>query len=117
MRLSEHIRVNNYMIIVSMFFFSSRRRHTRCALVTGVQTVCSSDLQAEATRMTVERASREPEIITFGCRLNTYESEVMRGHARTAGLRDAVIVNTRSAERRVGQECVSQGRSRLSPCP
>src|SRR3546814_15097296 len=26
------------------FFFSSRRRHTRCALVTGVQTVCSSDL-------------------------------------------------------------------------
>src|SRR3546814_12061466 len=27
------------------FFFSSRRRHTRCALVTGVQT-CSSDLTA-----------------------------------------------------------------------
>src|SRR3546814_1493782 len=26
-----------------LFFFSSRRRHTRCALVTGVQT-CSSDL-------------------------------------------------------------------------
>src|SRR3546814_13180931 len=26
-------------------FFSSRRRHTRCALVTGVQTLCSSDLQ------------------------------------------------------------------------
>src|SRR3546814_2847003 len=29
-------------------FFSSRRRHTRCALVTGVQT-CSSDLGQEAT--------------------------------------------------------------------
>src|SRR3546814_1372082 len=28
------------------FFFSSRRRHTRCALVTGVSDVCSSDLQA-----------------------------------------------------------------------
>src|SRR3546814_7501737 len=27
-----------------MLFFSSRRRHTRCALVTGVQTLCSSDL-------------------------------------------------------------------------
>src|SRR3546814_9180378 len=26
------------------FFFSSRRRHTRCALVTGVQTCASSDL-------------------------------------------------------------------------
>ncbi len=23
-----------------------------------------------------------PRIITFGCRLNAYESEVMRGHAR-----------------------------------
>src|SRR3546814_4701123 len=29
------------------FFFSSRRRHTRCALVTGVQTLCSSDLVAQ----------------------------------------------------------------------
>lgn len=32
------------------------------------------------------------EILTFGCRLNTYESEVMRGHA--AGLSDTIIVNT-----------------------
>ncbi len=35
-----------------------------------------------------------PEIITFGCRLNAYESEVMRGHAAAAGLTDTVIVNT-----------------------
>ncbi|WP_323991361.1 tRNA (N(6)-L-threonylcarbamoyladenosine(37)-C(2))-methylthiotransferase MtaB [Nguyenibacter sp. L1] len=33
-----------------------------------------------------------PEILTFGCRLNTYESEVMRGHA--AALEDVIIVNT-----------------------
>src|SRR3546814_20370794 len=26
------------MVLVDLFFFSSRRRHTRCALVTGVQT-------------------------------------------------------------------------------
>jgi threonylcarbamoyladenosine tRNA methylthiotransferase MtaB len=32
------------------------------------------------------------EILTFGCRLNAYESEVMRGHA--AALSDTVIVNT-----------------------
>ena len=32
------------------------------------------------------------DILTFGCRLNTYESEVMRGHA--AGLDDTIIVNT-----------------------
>jgi threonylcarbamoyladenosine tRNA methylthiotransferase MtaB len=30
----------------------------------------------------------------MGCRLNAYESEVMRGHAEAAGLGDAVIVNT-----------------------
>ena len=34
----------------------------------------------------------QPEIITFGCRLNAFESEVMREHA--AGLNDTVIVNT-----------------------
>ena len=34
------------------------------------------------------------EVITFGCRLNTFESEVMRRHARAAALRDAVIVHT-----------------------
>jgi threonylcarbamoyladenosine tRNA methylthiotransferase MtaB len=32
------------------------------------------------------------EIVTFGCRLNAYESEVIRGHA--AALSDTVIVNT-----------------------
>ena len=36
----------------------------------------------------------EPEIVTFGCRLNAYESEVMRTHARAAGLSEVVIVNT-----------------------
>ncbi|MFT3732664.1 MAG: tRNA (N(6)-L-threonylcarbamoyladenosine(37)-C(2))-methylthiotransferase MtaB [Hyphomicrobium sp.] len=36
----------------------------------------------------------EPQVITLGCRLNTYESEVMRRHAREAGLDDAVIINT-----------------------
>ncbi|MGE0665966.1 MAG: tRNA (N(6)-L-threonylcarbamoyladenosine(37)-C(2))-methylthiotransferase MtaB [Sphingomonadales bacterium] len=35
-----------------------------------------------------------PEIITFGCRLNTLESEVIRRNAAAAGLGDAVIVNT-----------------------
>jgi threonylcarbamoyladenosine tRNA methylthiotransferase MtaB len=34
------------------------------------------------------------DILTLGCRLNAYESEVMRGHAEAAGLQDAVIVNT-----------------------
>jgi len=34
------------------------------------------------------------EILTFGCRLNSWESEVMRGHAKAAGLEGAIIVNT-----------------------
>jgi threonylcarbamoyladenosine tRNA methylthiotransferase MtaB len=34
------------------------------------------------------------EIVTFGCRLNTHESEVMRRKADDAGLADAVVVNT-----------------------
>lgn len=49
----------------------------------------------------------EPQILTFGCRLNTYESEVMRTHAKNAGLTNAIIVNTcavtREAERQARQ--------------
>ena len=35
-----------------------------------------------------------PDVITFGCRLNAYESEVVRANAAEAGLDDTVIVNT-----------------------
>ena len=34
------------------------------------------------------------DVLTFGCRLNAYESEVIRDLARDAALADAVIVNT-----------------------
>lgn len=34
------------------------------------------------------------EVITFGCRLNTYESEVMRAEAEKAGLNNAILINT-----------------------
>jgi threonylcarbamoyladenosine tRNA methylthiotransferase MtaB len=34
------------------------------------------------------------DLVTFGCRLNTYESEVIRAHAREAGLADTIVVNT-----------------------
>ncbi|WP_417414912.1 tRNA (N(6)-L-threonylcarbamoyladenosine(37)-C(2))-methylthiotransferase MtaB [Hoeflea sp.] len=33
-------------------------------------------------------------VLTFGCRLNTYESETMRKAAETAGLNNAILVNT-----------------------
>jgi threonylcarbamoyladenosine tRNA methylthiotransferase MtaB len=34
------------------------------------------------------------DVVTFGCRLNSVESEVIRREADAAGLRDAVVVNT-----------------------
>ncbi|HWL04636.1 MAG TPA: tRNA (N(6)-L-threonylcarbamoyladenosine(37)-C(2))-methylthiotransferase MtaB [Xanthobacteraceae bacterium] len=34
------------------------------------------------------------EVVTFGCRLNIVESEVIRREAKAAGLSDAVVVNT-----------------------
>src|SRR5262245_15822060 len=39
-------------------------------------------------------ATQGVRIVTLGCRLNAFESEVMRGHATASGLGDAVIVNT-----------------------
>jgi threonylcarbamoyladenosine tRNA methylthiotransferase MtaB len=36
----------------------------------------------------------DPRIITLGCRLNAYESDVMRQHAVSAGLSEAIVVNT-----------------------
>ncbi len=38
--------------------------------------------------------SKEPDVVTFGCRLNSYESEVIRSHAKAAGWDDTIIVNT-----------------------
>lgn len=35
-----------------------------------------------------------PRVVTFGCRLNSFESEVMREHAAAAGWQDVIIVNT-----------------------
>ncbi len=44
--------------------------------------------------MAMKTTDRGPRVVSLGCRLNAYESEVMRGHARTMGLDSAVIVNT-----------------------
>ena len=47
------------------------------------------------------------EVVNFGCRLNTLESEVIRNHADAAGMEDTVIINTcavtREAERQARQ--------------
>src|SRR3546814_2348295 len=83
-----------------VFFFSSRRRHTRCALVTGVQTcalpICTS--WVSATPPINEPARTRRPMISFA--------------ACTGG---SIGSTRRSEERRVGKECVSTCRSRWSP--
>ena len=49
------------------------------------------------------------EIVTFGCRLNAWESEVVRDHARAAGMADTVVVNTCA----VTAEAVRQARQTI----
>lgn len=39
-------------------------------------------------------SANRPHIETFGCRLNIWESEVMRKQAEAAGLQNAIIINT-----------------------
>jgi len=49
------------------------------------------------------------DVVTFGCRLNTYESEVIKRAAGGAGLDDAVVVNTCA----VTAEAVRQARQAI----
>lgn len=53
--------------------------------------------------------SKGTEIVTFGCRLNTYESEVMKDHAAKAGLEGAIVFNTCA----VTNEAVRQARQAI----
>ncbi len=47
------------------------------------------------------------EIVTFGCRLNIYESELIKKHAKNAGIKNTIIFNscvvTKEAERKLRQ--------------
>jgi threonylcarbamoyladenosine tRNA methylthiotransferase MtaB len=49
------------------------------------------------------------DVVTFGCRLNAYEGEVIRRQAQDAGLADAVVVNTCA----VTEEAVRQSRQAI----
>src|SRR3546814_4915307 len=86
-----------------VFFFSSRRRHTRCALVTGVQT-CALPILATRTIS----SNRVTEKAIFG----EASFDIVDTLTLTVGGR---LFEYRSEERRVGKECVSTCRSRWSP--
>jgi threonylcarbamoyladenosine tRNA methylthiotransferase MtaB len=49
------------------------------------------------------------DVVTFGCRLNTYESEVIKREASAAGVSDAVVINTCA----VTAEAVRQARQAI----
>lgn len=67
----------------------------------------ASGADTPSTRVTAPENGLE--ILTFGCRLNAWESEVMRAHAREAGLDNAILVNTCA----VTSEAVRQARQSI----
>src|SRR3546814_2909415 len=120
-----------------MFVFSSRRRHTRCALVTGVQTcalpICKIISPAEYAEMTefaaqvetrlkrLPQKTAKPNLVARAATLRqsiAAKSAPATVEEQSRGLAEALLGSypvPRSEERRVGKECVSTGRSRWSP--
>src|SRR3546814_10116284 len=106
---------------IRKFFYSSRRRHTRGALVTGVQTcalpICLRSawpptsvpaLGGERLTASIPRRCRSAPREAHGADPSQLRSPPGRSGHRQPDRR-------RSEERRVGKECVSKCRSRWSP--
>src|SRR3546814_7369985 len=98
--------IDSYLSVIFVFFFSSRRRHTRCALVTGVQT-CALPIYLTVllTRIMFPYLACMSLMAAYGAILNSL------GRFFAAAFAPVI----RSEERRVGKECVSTCRSRWSP--
>src|SRR3546814_3875532 len=97
----KYLEVYFELLFSCIFFFSSRRRHTRCALVTGVQTCALPISRRQAARRYPGARRRDP-----------WQQVADRAAAGAGG-----FSRRRSEERRVGKECVSTCRSRWSPYP
>lgn len=54
-------------------------------------------------------ADNDTKVVNLGCRLNAYESDVMAGHARDAGLKNTIIINTCA----VTNEAVAESRRQV----
>src|SRR3546814_3141520 len=52
--ITRFVLCNSFLCMSFVFFFSSRRRHTRCALVTGVQT-CALPISLNASANCLDR--------------------------------------------------------------
>src|SRR3546814_4962044 len=108
--------IRYYVIaLFCMLFFSSRRRHTRCALVTGVQT-CALPISGEASRSCVTRNAAAFLVYSLPSAANSIFIVVLLGEARQRNTSTGTLLCVRrSEERRVGKECVSTCKSRWSP--
>src|SRR3546814_1324087 len=128
-----------YFFLFVCFFVASRRRHTRCALVTGVQTCALPILLGGASRLVIDlnREEEAPGLLPLAS-----DGHVIPGnhgadreerldrfwrpcHDRLSGLiadySTEVLLSLhsftpalRSEERRVGKECVSTCKSRCA---
>src|SRR3546814_4765120 len=116
-------------MLCTIFFFSSRRRHTRCALVTGVQTcalpICHPRISFELDLFSSLQAHHQ-EDADYGWRKfgaanrRTDHVQMWAVGQATAIERSLALFQTRrgsSEERRVGKEGVSTRESRCSPFP
>src|SRR3546814_1157046 len=109
-------------MFIFRFFFSSRRRHTRCALVTGVQT-CALPIYIKkplAEELLFGRLAKGGIVqvdIEDGLPFFTYPegSVPPKGKGAKKGKSKDEAALARSEERRVGKECVSTCRARWSP--
>src|SRR3546814_12826200 len=128
---------------VCFVFFTSRRRHTRCALVTGVQT-CALPIVGgalpglepaeEAARLGIDREAvvaglalqprpgvehvqaAEEDLVMGGDRLGSTGGIGRKGDCEgEGGAQQGRRGQGRSEERSVGKECVSTCRSRWEP--
>src|SRR3546814_12107038 len=109
-----------------VFFFSSRRRHTICALVTGVQT-CALPISSETLSYDKYPSRYQMfDLMGFGFHPDdptpAFANVELVGETwRHSGMLMADALDLpidwidRSEERRVGKECVSTCRSRWSP--
>src|SRR3546814_5120956 len=115
-------------LYVLCFFFSSRRRHTRCALVTGVQTcalpIYARQVACRKLATLYPRSARQGVVATLG--LVPVRTRLSRRLSR--GVRDDPVLRgaggararrrhrgRRAEERRVGNEGVSRCRSGWLP--
>src|SRR5207245_3766436 len=90
------------LMTIVLFFFSSRRRHTRCYRDWSSD-VCSSDLEIEKRLVACQRRAERRQ--ARGQLGEQREAQQSGGRARRRHLELRDPANQRSEERRVGKEC------------